>query len=233
MNKRMKYYTSVWLVALAIFNVIAFAVPDIDPSVSKFTVSFWIGYTAVTIAFIGQLICALISLKEENQQKLFYKISLISVSYTGLIVMLVAGALCMAIPALPYWVGIVISVLVLGFTAISIIKASATIDEVEQIDVKVKEQTSFIRSLTADADGVVSTAKSVDIKQQVKKIYEALRYADPVSNPALSEVESQIADVFNEFATAASAENAEKAAKLADELLLLIRRRNRKCKLLK
>lgn len=233
MNKRMKYYSIVWLIALVMFNIIAFVVPSADPSVSKFTASFWIGYAAITLAFVGQLVCGMVALKEENNQKLFYKISLISISYTGLVIMLIAGALCMAIPGLPYWVGIVVSVLVLGFTAISVVQASAAIEEVARIDQKIKEQTFFIKSLTIDADAVVAAAKSAEIKEQAKKVYEAIRYADPMSNSALNEVESQIADKFNEFASAAKAEDTAKTQSTAEELLLLIRNRNQKCRLLK
>ena len=96
-----------------------------------------------------------------------------------------------------------------------------------------KEQTFFIKSLTVDADAVVAAAKSVEIKEQAKKVYEAIRYADPMSNPALNAVESQIAEKFSEFASVAKSEDAEKTKSIAEELLLLIRNRNQKCKLLK
>lgn len=233
MNKRTKYYSAAWLIALVMFNVIAFVVPSTDSDVSKFTASFWIEYVAITLAFAGQFVCAMIALKEENNQKLFYNISLISVSYTGLVIMLLAGALCMAIPALPYWVGIVVSVLVLGFTVIAVVKASAAIEEVERIDPKVKEQTFFIKALTVDADAVVAAAKTAEIKEQAKKVYDAIRYSDPMSNPALETAESQIADKFNEFASAVKDEDTKKTKSVAEELLLLIRNRNQKCKLLK
>lgn len=233
MNKRMKYYGVAWLIALAMFNVIVFVVPGADPTVSKFTAFFWIGYSAIMIAFVGQLICSMIALKEENNRKLFYNISLITVSYTGLVIMLMAGALCMAIPALPYWVGVVVSVLTLGFTAIAIVKSSAAIEEVKHIDHKVTEQTLFIKSLTVAADALVASAVSPDIKEQTKKIYNAIRYSDPMSNPALTETEAQISDKFSGFTSAVKTDDIDKAKAVADELLLLVRNRNQKCKLLK
>ncbi|MBR1811271.1 MAG: hypothetical protein IJ766_06450 [Clostridia bacterium] len=233
MNKRMKYYGAAWLIAFGIFNVIAFVAPGVDPTLSKFNAAFWIGYVSIAVAFIGQLICALIALKEENNQKLFYNISLISVSYTGLIVMLLIGALCMAIPGLPYWVGIIACVLVLGFTAISVIKASAAIDEVNRIDKKIKEQTFFIKALTVDADQLVVSAKTPELKEQAKKIYDAIRYSDPMSNPALSGIEDQISEKFAAFSAAVNKGDADSAKTTADELLLLIHNRNQKCKLLK
>lgn len=233
MNKRMKYYSVVWLIALVIFNVIAFVTPNEIAGVSKFSGGFWVGYAFITLAFIGQLACALIALKEENNQKLFYNISIISVSYIGLIVMLVVGTLTMMIPALPYWVGVIVCLIVLTFTAVSVIKASAAIEEVERMDHKVKEQTFSIKSLAVDSEALAAEAKIPELKTEAKKVYEAIRYSDPMSNPALSDLEAQIFDKFNEFSSAVKSENAENAKTAAGELMTLIQNRNKKCKLLK
>lgn len=233
MNKRMKYYSIVWLIALVVFNVIAFVTPNEIAGVSKFSGGFWGGYAFITLAFIGQLACALIALKEEDNQKLFYNISIISISYIGLIVMLVVGALTMMVPALPYWVGVIVCLIVLAFTAVSVIKASAAIEEVERMDHKVKEQTFYIKSLTVDSEALAAEAKIPELKTEAKKVYEAIRYSDPMSNPALSDLEVQIFDKFNEFSSAVKSENAENAKTASGELLILIQKRNKKCKLLK
>lgn len=233
MNKKMKYYSAIWLIALVIFNVIAFITPSTVDGVSKYDASFWIGYGFITLAFIGQLACAYKAFKADNLQKLFYNVSLISISYIGLIVMLVVGILCMAIPQVPYWIGVFACVLVLGFTAIAVIKAKAAIEIVEKIDEKIKEQTFFIKSLTVDADGIVALAKTAEMKACAKSVYEAIRYSDPMANSALANVEAQIATKFEDFSKAVNENNITVAKDIANELLLLIHNRNQKCKLLK
>lgn len=233
MNKKMKYYSAIWLIALVIFNVIAFITPSAVDGVSKYDASFWNGYGFITLAFIGQLACAYKAFKADNLQKLFYNVSLISISYTGLIVMLVVGILCMAIPQVPYWIGVIACVLVLGFTAIAVIKANAAIEIVEKIDEKIKEQTFFIKSLTVDADGIVALAKTTEMKACAKSVYEAIRYSDPMANAALANVEAQIATKFEDFSKAVNEDNITVAKDIANELLLLIHNRNQKCKLLK
>lgn len=233
MNKKMKYYSAIWLIALVIFNVIAFITPSTVDGVSKYDASFWIGYGFITLAFIGQLACAYKAFKADNLQKLFYNVSLISISYIGLIVMLVVGILCMAIPQVPYWIGVIACVLVLGFTAIAVIKAKAAIEIVEKIDEKIKEQTFFIKSLTVDADGIVALAKTAEMKACAKSVYEAIRYSDPMANSALANVEAQIATKFEDFSKAVNENNITVAKDIANELLLLIHNRNQKCKLLK
>lgn len=181
MNKKFKYYALIWAILLAVFNVICFITPDETAGMSKFGGAFWAGYIFITIAFIGQLVCAYIALKTDDKTKLFYNIPIIRVSYTGLILTLVFGALCMAIPNLPNWVGIIVCVLVLAFTAIAVIKAKAASDVVENIDKKVKAQTLFVKSITVDAESLLARAATPEAKDACKKVFEAVRYSDPMS----------------------------------------------------
>lgn len=232
MNKKFKYYAIVWAILLAVFNVICFVTPGEAAGMSKFGGAFWAGYIFITIAFIGQLVCAYIALKTDDKTKLFYNIPIIRVSYTGLILTLVFGALCMAISNLPNWVGIIVCLLVLAFTAIAVIKAKAAADVVENIDAKVKAKTIFVKTLTVDAENLFARATTPEAKDACKKVFEAVRYSDPMSNDALAGVESQITLKFNEFSNA-MAGGAENIAALSDELVVLIGDRNKKCKLLK
>ena len=232
MNKKFKYYALIWAILLAVFNVICFITPDETAGMSKFGGAFWAGYIFITIAFIGQLVCAYIALKTDDKTKLFYNIPIIRVSYTGLILTLVFGALCMAIPNLPNWVGIIVCLLVLAFTAIAVIKAKAAADVVENIDAKVKAKTIFVKTLTVDAENLFARATTPEAKDACKKVFEAVRYSDLMSNDALAGVESQITLKFNELLEAVSG-GADNVKNIADELVVLIGDRNRKCKLLK
>ena len=232
MKKRFGMFAAAWAVLLVLFNVIAFVSVG-WAGYEKYTPSFWIGYGIITATFVGQLICAFVALKEENSQKLFYKISLIKTSYSGLIASFIIGALCMVISPLPYWVGAIVCAIVLAVNALAVIKATAAAQEVERIDRKVKAQTFFIKSLTVDAETLMARAKSEEAKAQCKKVYEAVRYSDPMSSDLLASVEGQITVAFAALSEAVKAEEAEKIAAATEEILILIKDRNNKCKLLK
>ena len=233
MNKKFKYYAIIWAILLAVFNVICFVTPSEAAGMSKFGGAFWAGYIFITIAFIGQLICAYIALKTDDKTKLFYNIPVIRVSYTGLILTVVFGALCMAIPNLPNWVGIIVCLLVLAFTAIAVIKAKAASDVVEKIDNKVKAQTLFVKSLTVDAESLIARATTLEAKEACKKVYEAVRYSDPMSSVQLVDIEEQIEGSFIAFSAAIIENDTELAAAESKNLLVLIDNRNKKCRLLK
>lgn len=232
MNKNFKYYAGIWAILLVIFNIATFVSPNEVAGMTKFGGAFWVGYIFITLAFIGQLAVSFFAFNTKNMQKFFYKIPLIRISWTGLILTLIFGVLCMVIPDLPNWIGIVACFAVLGFNAISLVKANIAADIVSEIDDKVKVQKSFIKTLTVDAESLMSRAQNETAKTAAKKVYEAVRYSDPMSNDGLSGIESEISIKFNQFAGAVTA-NSKDIATIAEELVVLISDRNKRCKLLK
>mgnify|MGYP006923215536 CR=1 FL=1 len=233
MKKSIGVYSIIWAICLAIFNVIVFVTPNEIGGVSKFSGSFWGGYIFITIAFVGQLACAFVAFKAENLKKFFYNIPLLSISYGGLVAMLIVGSIFMAIPVLPEWIGIIVCVIILAFNAIAIIKATAAADIVSGIDEKIKTQTFFIKSLIADAQSLMNSAKTNELLAETKKVYETVRYSDPMSNDKLFELDSQIRGQFTVFADAVKSEDTELAKETANALIEMVELRNQKVKLLK
>ena len=127
----------------------------------------------------------------------------------------------------------IVSVIVLAFVAIATIKAHSAGDIVESIDKKIKEQTFFIKTLTVDAQNLMARANTPESKDLVKKVYEAVRYSDPMSNENLAEIEGRIGYEFRIFETAVKSGDAVAMENQAQELLVLIDNRNNKCKALK
>ena len=137
------------------------------------------------------------------------------------------------ISPLPYWVSVIACAIVLAVNAIAVFKAAAAANIVEAIDNNVKVKTFFIKSLTVDADTLTASAKSDAVKAECRRVFEAVRYSDPMSSDALAGVESQITLKFSEFSNAVTADDPAAAKATADALLVLVGDRNKKCKLLK
>ena len=233
MKKAFKFYTAIWAICLLLFNALAFVTPNEIVGVIKFDGAFWVGYIFITIAFVGQLICAYIAFKAENLKKLFYNIPLISISYIGLVVMLVAGGLTMAIPDMPNWLGVILCLAVLGFTAISVIKASFAIEIVSDINDKIATETTFIKKMTVESQNLVNRANASMLKKQCKKVYDAFRYSDPISNDTVTNIEIQIKEEFNTLADAVFADDLDLVESSAKEVIILINERTAKLKVSK
>lgn len=232
MKKVFQYYAIIWAILFLLFNVISFVVPGWEGQ-EKYTASFWIGYVFITLSFAGQLVCGYFAFKAEKLKKLFYNLSLVTTSFIGLILSFVFGGLCMLLSALPYWVGVIFCAALLAFNVVAVMKSSAAVDLVSAVDDKIKVQTLFVRSLTTDAECLLQRAQSDAVKAECKKVYESVRYSDPMSNDALASLESEITIKFAKFSDAVSVDNAESVFEMARELMLLIDERNKKCKLLK
>lgn len=79
----------------------------------------------------------------------------------------------------------------------------------------------------------MSMAKSDEIKAETKKVFKVIRYSNPMSNDVLANIENQIQSEFNAFADAVKNDDITLAKSSANELIVLINDRNKKCKLLK
>ena len=79
----------------------------------------------------------------------------------------------------------------------------------------------------------MARAVTPESKDLVKKVYEAVRYSDPMSNEHLSEIEGRIGYEFRIFEAAVKSGDAVAMENQAQELLILLDNRNNKCKALK
>ena len=79
----------------------------------------------------------------------------------------------------------------------------------------------------------MSRAKSEAVKAECKKVYEAVRYSDPMSSNALASIESEITITFAKLSEAVVDDNFETVSEFASEIIILLGDRNKKCKLLK
>lgn len=234
MKKNFRFYALIWAILLVVWSAVVFLVRPIIPGyVLNYDVRFWIAFVFIVAAFIGNLVCAYFAFKAENLKKMFLNLPLITVSWSALIAMLVVGSGLMLIPNCPAWIAAIVCIVVLAFNAIAVIKAVWVADTVNKVDEKVKAQTSYIKSLTVDTESILARAKSEPVKAECKKVYEAVRYSDPMSNEALSVIETKITAKMDEFSSAVGADDGKQAKEIANEIKVLVDDRNKLCKSLK
>ncbi len=233
MKKSFKFYIIIWAILLAIYNLAVFLVKPIIPGyVFNYDARFWISWGVIIATYIGQLFCAKTAFDSKNNEKFFLNIPLITESYTALIIATIVGSVLMLIPDCPAWIAAIVCAAVFGISVISVIKAKVAADLVSGIDDKIKVQTSFIKTFTVDAESLMKRAQSEIAKTSAKKVYEAVRYSDPMSSNGLSGIESEISIKFNQFASAITSDS-DDINTIADELIILISDRNNRCKLMK
>jgi hypothetical protein len=234
MKRNFKSYALIWAIMLAAFNAVVFLVRPVIPGYAvNDGAGFWTAWAFIMAAFAGNLVCAYFAFKAQSLKKLFYNLPLITVSYAGLIVMLVLGGALMLIPGCPAWIAAVVCLIAAAVTAAAVVRADWAGKAADAVDEKAKAQTQLIKLLTVNAETLLAKAKTPDEKAAAKKVYEALRYSDPMSSEALSAEEAKIAAKIEELSAAVNNADEETAGATADETVLLIKERNNKCRLLK
>ena len=219
-NKGMAY--AVLSIAFVLFNVIAFAVPTAK------TATFWIAYVFTAVAFALQIAIWKLAFKGADTLKSkFLGIPLISVGITYLIIQIIVFAIFMVFPIVPTWIAIVVCALILGISAICLIGTETDREEINRVEEKVEKKVFYIKSLQVDVEMLASAETDSDTKAALTKLAEKIRFSDPMSSGALTDIETEISAKVKELKTA---ENKSEIITIIDSL---ITERNKKAKFLK
>lgn len=234
MIKNFKFYMLIWIILLVAWCCNVFLVHPINQNyVIRYDIRFWTSFVFILCSYIGNLICAYFAFKAENLNKLFLNLPLITVSWSLLITMIVVGSIFMLIPDFPVWVTAIICILIFAINVIVVVNGIWAANTVNETNNKTKSKTSFIKNIIITAESILDNAQSDEVKNECKKVYEAFRYSDPMSNENLVNIENEITKRLSDLATVIYENDIQKVKKIADELLVLINKRNINCKLLK
>jgi hypothetical protein len=233
MKKGLKFYAIAWAIMFILFNVAVAALPKeftlLGVTYEKFGGLSWVTLIVLELCFLLHLGVTALALNQNKLSGTFYRIPLIRLSYGCVAVTLILAVLAMLV-FIPSWIPLALALLILAVYAFAVLKAEVAAELVEGVDAKTRAMTSFIRDLTADADSLLSRAKSEPVKAACKKVFEALRYSDPVSAYGLVDVEERIKAEFDVLTDAVIADDPKAVSASADELLTLIAERNKKSK---
>lgn len=233
MNKYLKSYLLAWAIVVITFIAVALLVPKQVGMWNKNDSSFWVTFVMILLVFVGQLGCSFLVFRKGNGQQKFLRLPIIYISYVALIVMLLVEIRCAFIPASENWIGVILGVVILAFYGVAVIGAATAAGMIEDTEQKIKAETSFVRSLSVDAELLQKKARTPILAESTKKVYEAIRYSDPRSNQALAELESRLYAAFTAFSEAVNEGDENLGKEKAESFLLLLEERNSKCKLLK
>lgn len=187
----------------------------------------------ILVALVGLAVAIFGTMKAElsTKEKTFLGVSFITEAYALSIASVALGIVYYLLVPIA-WVGIIFAVALAAFGLVTFMKVKVAVDEVEKVGEKVNTQTQYIKMLTVDAQNLMNRATTPEAKEAAKKVYEAVRYSDPMSNDALSIIEAKITVKFDEFANEVNA-GGSRVTDLADELVVLVKERNNKCRVLK
>lgn len=227
LTRSFKIYAVIWSIFFVVFNLIIFI-----NNINSINGGFWIGYGFIAVSFLGQLLIGYIALKNNNKM-LFLNTPILLLNYISLFILIVVNSFFIANILFSLAATATISFIVFGITAAFTIGFYFIAKGVSGYDDNINSKSFTIRSLSSEAEHLVNVAGSNDERDICKKVYEALRYSDPITDFSLYDINLDIQRYFKEFKDSILNRDIELAKVNAINLLNLIDERNKKCKILK
>ncbi len=217
----------VYLILLGVMNLLVFL---IFPERNEV---FWLSYVFMTLAFVLQAISLGMALKSVEVETMFFGIPLISFSVYYLGAALVIGLIFMIFQGAPFALALVLQILLMAaFLIVAIISLLAR-DTVQAIGDNVKTKVVTLKSTLVDVELLEASATDPDLKNQLHKLAETVKYADPMTTPAIEDVENRIRARINQLRIEVENAQVQDAIASCKALEMLYLERNKKLALSK
>lgn len=227
----MKKDTFRWIgslgVLLVLYVLVAFLIPFVH------TETFWVSFLLTLIAFgvVGASFY-IAFIKNPDAKSRFYGFPIAKIGAIYGLAQLIASLVFMALAAwVPVWVTVLVYAIALGAAVIGLISAEAVVEEIRVQDVKLKKDVTLMRGLQSKVNQMAAQCDNPEAAAAVKQLAEEMRYSDPVSSEALSEIEADLSAAVDELQAAIVEGESNAAKQLCRKASAVLAERNRLCKL--
>ena len=212
---------------LGVLNLIAFVVPFARTPV------FWLSYAFTSAAIVAQLPLSLYAFSAKGgARNSLYGFPIARLATLYLLAQSIIGLLNMAMGAwIPFWVALVIEVVMLVLAVIGCMATTAIRDEIQRQDIALQKDVSVMRELQSRAGALVGQAQGSNAQELLRKLADDFRCSDPVSSAATASLESDLRANMDDLERALNDGDMESVSKLCPKATALLAERNRICKL--
>lgn len=208
-------------VCFIIVSVVCFAIPGNRSG------AFWLLYGVMAAMFLILLYAVSAAGKHLDRKNGFLSFTPIKTGLTCLTLQTALLFVYLLVPAIPTWLCIVASVILLGMVLISVFAVGGSKAYIDKVDENIQSKTQFIQSLKTEATVLLNSEKDPAVKKELAALVEKIRLSDPMSANGLEEIEKKIVAKFTELVAASNKQS------VISEIKELLEERNTRCKALK
>ena len=224
MNKNAIRGYVVLVMLLAVFCVVAFAIPFAHTRV------FWLGFGFGIFAIMFQLYIFKISFADKDVKSRFYGFPIARIGVYYLALQLIVSLIEMALASvLPIAVPVVVNVLLLAIVLVGCITADAMRDEINRQDEQLEKDVSNMRELQSLSRTLVSQCPEGELKTMTENLADNFRYSDPVSSEKTMEIEKDMKQLLGDIQQAIVEGDIDGAKEMCGKLKGSLAERNRVC----
>lgn len=212
---------------LIAFSTIAFIVPFKKNEV------FWISYVFSIIAIVAQIYVLKIAFQgAESVKSKFYGFPIAQIGIAYMCIQLALSLVFISFSKfVPIEIVVIIEVFLFAVAVIGFIGTDVMRDEIEQLDKEIESTTSCIVTLRSIVYSLSTQCNNLEEKEALSKLFDELRYSDPVSNKALEIIESELEENVAVLQKMFSNEKKEQVVITCKKISAILAERNRLCKL--
>ena len=148
-------------------------------------------------------------------------------------IQIILSLLFMVASSIYVWISFIVCVVCLALCGIGLIAGESAKWIIEQTDVDVKQKVFYIKSLESNLRLLSVSCSDVLTKKNIGALADAIRFSDPMSSDALSDVEQEIAERCEKIKVSVENYQYNIANEECRQTMELLTARNEKCKLLK
>ena len=213
-------------IILIAYHLVVFVAPF------PFSDVFWISYGFTLVSFAVAAASIYIAFGKASAKSKFYGFPIAKIGVTYAAAQLVVGMVAMIIGAIiPGWIAVIVYSLALCAAALGLISTEAVRDGIEIQDKKLKEDTALMNDLRTKVNQMANQCDNSDAAKALRRFSEEIRFSDPVSNPALKEIEADLSAAVYQLQDAVVDGDSAVVCELCNKAILTLAERNRLCKL--
>ena len=223
MKKSSTIGTLISVLGLGVYNLCVFLL------VTHHTNGFWISYICTSIAFMAQLVVFLI-VDKSNANTQFLRLPLFYIVGGYFALQLVVGIMFMLIPTSATFPLVVQVIILAAFLTVTMTVTIAK-EQILKTEENINNASFNLRTLTINAEQLYLAEVNGRKKAELKKLYEAIRYSDPVSiSDATRNLDDQIDTAFRNLSLIIDSCSESELEKEMKPILDLLTKRNLLCK---
>ncbi len=222
-NKTKKYILSsvIYGVVFLIYTLLVMLIFPDKNSV------FWACYAFMFIGFAVNVGVMLFTFKSGDVEAAFFGIPLISFSifyffaelFASLVFMIFRNKVTIVLPVI---VQVILLLVFILFAAFALLARTTVVEKTEDIKTKV----STVKNLSIDVKVLEDACADPQLKNALHKVSEAIRFADPMTNDSVADLDNVINGKVSELKMYCGSNNKDSAMQVCTQLLSFISERN-------
>jgi signal transduction histidine kinase len=224
MNKKSVLWTILYLIFLAVFNMIFFIAGG-----SAHTASVWISYGFIHFSYIMLVITPLLIRKSTSAD--VFGFSLYSISSTYFIVEFIIGLIFIFINSNSYKSSLIVQIIIAaiyGIVLVShLIANETTADNIERHEYEI----AYIKNGASKLKTYMGRSSNRRVNREIEKLYDLLHSSPTKSNATVRSLEIEIANKISALGDLVLSDQQESIIAMCGEITMLIEERTRQLRM--